>query len=131
MGARRPRQVVLVLDAGALIGIERNDERMLALLDAAPPGTRFLVPAGALVQAWRDGARQAFLARFLRSAGVEVLPLSEAHARAAGVLCGLSRTSDVVDASVVVSAREHRCPVVTGDPGDLGVLDPALQLHRL
>jgi hypothetical protein len=131
MGARRPRQVVLVLDAGALIGIERNDERMLALLDAAPAGTRFLVPAGALAQSWRDGARQAFLARFLRSPQAEVLPLSDARARAVGVLCGLARTSDVVDASVVVCAREHQCAVVTGDPDDLELLDPALELHRL
>jgi hypothetical protein len=129
MGAKSPRQVVL--DAGALIGIERNDERMRALLDAAPRGVRFLVPSGALAQAWRDGARRVLLSRFLRSQEVEVLPLSDARARAAGVLCGLSRTSDVVDASVVVCAREHQCSVITSDPGDLERLDPALELHSL
>ena len=128
MGANRPREVVL--DTGALIGIERGDERMSALLEASlRSAVKFLVPAAVLAQAWRDGARQTRLARFLKTPVVEVLPLSEAQARAAGVLCGLSGTSDVVDASVVIAAKEHRCPVVTGDPADLGALDPSLQLH--
>ena len=128
MGARRPREVVL--DTGALIGIERGDEKMSALLEASlKSGVRFLVPAGVLAQAWRDGARQTRLARFLKTPVVEVLPLSEAQARAAGVLCGLSGTSDVVDASVVISAKEHHCPVITSDPADLGALVPSLQLH--
>lgn len=128
MGARRPRQVVL--DTGALIGIERGDEKMSALLEASLKSpVRFLVPAGVLAQAWRDGARQTRLARFLKTPVVEVLPLSEARARAAGVLCGLSGTSDVVDASVAVSAKEHHCPVITGDPADLRALDASLQLH--
>lgn len=128
MGARRPQEVVL--DTGALAGIERGDEKMTALLKASLKlDVRFLVPAGVLAQAWRDGARQTRLARFLKTPGVEVLPLSEAQGRAAGILCGLSRTTDVIDASVVIAAREHRCSVVTGDPDDLGVLDPALELH--
>lgn len=130
MGARRARKVVL--DTGALIGIERGDEKMSALLEASlKTAVRFLVPAGVLAQAWRDGARQTRLARFLKTPQVEVLPLSEARARAAGVLCGLSGTSDVVDASVVISANERRCSVVTGDPADLGALDPSLQLHQV
>jgi hypothetical protein len=80
MGARRPRQVVL--DTGALVGIERGDEKMTALLAASLHAPiRFLVPAGVLAQAWRDGSRQTRLARFLRTPEVEVLPLTEAHAR--------------------------------------------------
>ena len=128
MGARRPREVVL--DTGALVGIERGDAKMSALLEASlKTAVKFLVPAGVLAQAWRDGARQTRLARFLKTPGVEVLALSEARARAAGVLCGISRTSDVVDASVVIAARERCCAVVTGDPTDLGALDPSLQVH--
>ena len=128
MGARRPRQVVL--DTGALIGIERGDEKMSALLEASlKSAVRFLVPAGVLAQAWRDGSRQTRLARFLKTPVVEVLPLSEAQARAAGVLCGFSSTSDIIDASVVISAKEHHCSVITGDAADLGALDPSLQLH--
>lgn len=130
MGTRRPRPIVL--DTGALIAIERGDEKMSALLEASL--TRpllFLVPANVLAQAWRDGARQARLALFMKAPEVEVLPMSEAHARGSGVLCGLARTRDVVDASVVIAAREHRCAVVTGDPDDLLALDPNLTLHVL
>ena len=131
MGAPRPRQAV-VLDAGALIGLERGDEKMTALLEASLSADfRFLVPAAVLAQVWRDGAKQTRLARFLKTPEVAVLPLSEQQAKAAGALCGMTKSSDVVDASVVIVAREHRCAVVTSDPGDLGRLDPALQLHLL
>ncbi|HZX93326.1 MAG TPA: PIN domain-containing protein [Myxococcales bacterium] len=130
MGARRPREVVL--DTAALIGIERGDEKMLALLEASlKTSIKFLVPPGVLAQAWRNGARQTRLARFLKTAEVEVVPLTEARARAAGVLCGISRRADVIDASVVISAREHQCAVITGDPTDLDALDPLLQIHRI
>ena len=130
MGTRRPRAVVL--DTGALIALERGDDRMRALLEAAlTRPVRFLVPANVLAQAWRDGARQARLALFLKAPEVEVLPLSKAQAKAAGVLCGLTRTRDVVDASVVIAARAHQCAVVTGDPSDLQALDPSLVLHVL
>jgi hypothetical protein len=64
---------------------------MSALLEASlNSSVRFLVPAVVLAQAWRDGIRQARLPRFLKTPAVEVLPWSEAQARAAGVLCGLS-----------------------------------------
>ncbi len=130
MGTRSPRTVVL--DTGALIAIERGDERMSALLHASlTTPTHFLIPANVLAQAWRDGARQARLSLFLKAPEVEVLALSEAHARASGVLCGLAGTKDVVDASVVIAARAHRCPVITGDPDDLLALDANLKVHVL
>ena len=130
MGARRPQPVVL--DAGALIAIERGDDRMTALLAASQSTpVRFLVPAAVVAQVWRDGARQTRLARCLKTPQVEVLPLSAEQARAAGVLCGLTGKRDVVEASVVIAAREHKAPVVTSDPDDLGALDPTLELHVL
>jgi hypothetical protein len=44
----------LVLDAGALIGLERNDRRMWARLDAAAKAALdVVVPVGALAQVWR------------------------------------------------------------------------------
>jgi len=49
-------------------------------------------------------------------------------AKAAGRLCGLRDTSDVIDASVVVAARESGAIVVTGDGGDLRRLDPTLSI---
>lgn len=87
------------------------------------------VPAGAFAQAWRDGSRQARLAAFIGAAMVD--PLDVHAARAAGVLCGLTGTSDVVDASIVVSARARGDRVMTSDPVDLSRLDPALHLIQI
>src|SRR5687768_1954357 len=73
MGKARTRSspLNLTLDAGALIALERGDGKMIALLDRAQKqNVRFHVPAGVVGQAWRDGSRQATLARFLRTDAV-------------------------------------------------------------
>jgi len=127
MGAPRTRQAPqgVTLDAGALIALDRGDRRMIALLQQAlAEGRRFRVPAGVVGQAWRDGRRQIALARFLRGIEVQVVPLEERLSRAAGELCGASGTADVIDASVVLVARQHRDIIVTGDASDLRRLDP-------
>jgi len=59
---------------------------------------------------------------------VEVEILDDRRARAAGQLCGVKRTADVIDASVVLGARERGDRVVTSDPDDLGRLDATLEL---
>ena len=116
----------LVLDAGALIALDRGDKRMIALLQRAlAQGRTFRVPAGVVAQAWRDGRVQTTLARFLRSEEVEIIPLDEQLARACGELCGAANSSDIVDASVVLIARTRRDPIVTSDPNDLRRLDPS------
>ena len=103
--------------------------RMQALLDeASVAGLSLAVPAGVLAQAWRGGPLQALLARFLRLPMVEVVPLDEQAARAAGVLCGQAGSEDVIDASVVVCALLRHDVVVTSDPDDLRRLDPHLRL---
>ena len=127
MGASRPRPVVL--DAGALVAFERNDRRVRRLIElAAEHGASVHVPAGVIGQGWRDGARQVRLARLLKSGllGVQDLDLDEA--RAAGSLCGIAGTADVIDASVALLARRHHAAVVTSDPEDLHQLDAELQL---
>jgi len=114
------------LDAGALIALERGDKRMIALFQRAlAQGRVFRVPAGVVGQAWRDGRVQVTLARFLRSEEVEIVPLDDQLARACGELCGGRNSRDVIDASVVIIARERRDPIVTSDPDDLRRLDPA------
>ena len=119
----------ITLDAGALIAIERGDLRMLALLrEALRQGCVFRVPVGVLGQVWRGGRTQVVLARFLRTEEVEVAPLDAPLARACGELCGATGTSDVIDASVVLLARERRDPIITSDPRDLRRLDPAALL---
>ena len=92
---------------------------------------RFWVPAGVIGQAWRSGRRQARLAQLLNSALVDIVPLADREARAAGQLCGATRTRDVIDASVVLLARTQGVPAVTSDVEDLSRLDPDLELIRI
>ena len=97
-------------------------------IDAGAP---LVIPAGALAQAWRDGARQARMARLVHGLGTVVEPLNEPLAKAAGVLCGRSGTADVVDASVVLVAQRRKALVVTSDPADLRRLDPDLEVEAV
>lgn len=127
MGARRARPVVL--DAGALIAFERNDRKVRTLIELSLAHGRTLhVPAGVVAQVWRDGARQARLARLLGSGLLDVQVLDREEAQGAGVLCGRSGSSDVVDASVALLARRLRAVVVTSDPEDLRRLDPLVNV---
>lgn len=123
MGTQRPRPVVL--DAGALIAVERADRRVIRLLELAQD---VHVPAGALAQAWRNPMRQVRLARVLSSDDVAIHPLDAAAARAAGQLCAATGTTDVIDASVVILARAVGGVTVTSDSDDLRRLDPGIDL---
>jgi len=128
MATNRPRG--LTLDAGALIGLERNDRRMWALLNAAlrGPSRPVTVPALALAQVWR-GDGPPTLARALRGCAVD--PLTAEAARRAGTLCGRTGTADVVDAAVIVSAAARGDLVITSDPDDLTRLADNLPTVRV
>lgn len=130
MGRPRTRTTAgIVLDAGALIALDRGDKRIIALLQRAVEQRRTVrVPAGVVGQAWRDGRVQVTLARFLRSHEVKIVPLDEQLARSCGELCRVANSSDIIDASVVLLARERRDPIVTSDPTDLLRLDPSAHL---
>lgn len=130
MGRTRTRTASgIMLDAGALIALDRGDKRMMALLHRAlAQGRAFRVPAGVVGQVWRNGRVQVTLARFLRSVEVEIVPLDEQLARTCGELCGATNTTDIIDASVVILARERRDLIVTSDPNDLRRLDPSAEL---
>lgn len=107
----------LVLDAGALLAIDRRDRRLGALLRLAQQ-ERIVVrtsPA-AVAQVWRHGARQAQLARVL--AGVAAQPLDLGVGKRLGALLAASRTCDVVDAHVA-SLASAGDTVLTSDPDDL------------
>ena len=120
------------LDAGALIAFERAKRAMVALVARARErGDLLAVPAGVVAQAWRDGRRQVRLVRLLASEVVEVVVLDDPIARAVGQLCGVSGTSDVIDASIVLCARERGHKVLTSDPDDLRRIDPRLDLVRV
>ena len=121
-----------VLDTGALMAFERGERAIVAMVARALElELRLWVPAGVVGQAWRNGRKQARLAQLLNSALVEVVPLTDAQARAAGQLCGIARTRDVIDASVVLLAREQRVCAVTSDVDDLTRLAPDVELVRV
>lgn len=112
----------LILDAGALIVLDRNDRTVWAMLrTAADDLAQVSVPAGVIAQAWRDGRRQALLARAL--AHCDEVPLDGPLARATGLLCEQAGTADIVDASVAFVAaarsRSSSAAVITSDPADL------------
>jgi hypothetical protein len=130
VGRARTRTAAgIVLDAGALIALDRGNKRMIALLQRAlAQGRAFRVPAGVVGQAWRGGPDQAMLARFLRGEEVEIVPLDGQIARSCGELCAAANSPDVIDASVVILAKQRGDPIVTSDPNDLRRLDPSAQI---
>jgi hypothetical protein len=110
-----------IYDAGALIALDNDDRRMWARHKLAlEEGRDIHTPAVVVGQAWRDGRRQVQLARAL--AGCRADPVGLDTSKAAGVLCGRSRTADVVDAAVVVMAAALRAVIWTSDPGDVRAL---------
>ncbi|MDQ6777924.1 MAG: hypothetical protein M3071_17330 [Actinomycetota bacterium] len=119
--------MTLILDAGALIAVERGDRATAALIEVGrQDGRGIIVPAGVIAQTWRNGPRQVRVARLLNANEVSVEPLTDAAARATGILCGAADTTDVVDASVVIVARRYKATVISSDRADLLRLDPTL-----
>jgi hypothetical protein len=117
-----------VLDAGALIAIDKGDRAMWRRLKSAHlAGDVPLSHGGIIGQAWRgQGPRHALLVRAL--AGLDVRPLDEALGRAAGELLAAAKRRDVVDAALVLLATDGD-HIVTSDPDDLVPLARASGRH--
>lgn len=116
-------------DAGALIALDRDDRRVIALLArAAELGAQVTVPATALAQAMRRPARQARLSRLIRQPTTLLVPLDGPDATQVGMLLATSRTHDIADAHVVICARRQAQAIVTSDSADLARLDPSARL---
>ena len=121
----------IVFDAGGLIALERNDRKVLTLIDTALRDRgRLLLPATALAQVIRNPAKQVRLWRTIQSDHTHVVPLDAAHAQAVGVLLAKTGTADIVDAHVVVCAQTSGLAVITSDPLDLARLDPDIRIIR-
>lgn len=106
-----------VLDAGALIALERNDRALWAALKLAALESRdVLVPSTVLAQVWRGAASQGLLARALQHC---VIASFDIVAREVGALCGRTRTRDICDAHVAIIAATFGEIVYTSDPVDL------------
>jgi hypothetical protein len=117
----------VVLDAGALVALERSHHKVTVIMERERrAGRRPLTHGGVVGQVWRGGSgRQANLARWFP--WVEVVPLDDDLGRRAGLLLGRTRTSDVVDAAVVLLGQ-HGDQILTSDPGDLRPLAAAMGL---
>lgn len=120
--------MTIVLDAGALVALERNDRAMWRRLSAClERGEVPLSHGGVVGQVWRGrGPGQALLAKALES--VDVQPLDEALGRRAGELLSRSRSHDVIDAALVlIAADDDR--ILTSDPDDLDFLAELADRH--
>jgi predicted nucleic acid-binding protein len=112
--------VNVILDAGALIAIDRNDRSIAQLLVLARRNqARIFTTPPVVTQVWRNGARQANLARALSV--IETEPVSMNIAKRAGELLASSNTSDAVDALVALLVTPGD-QVWTSDPNDLQTL---------
>jgi hypothetical protein len=116
----------MILDAGVLISIDRREPTVNMLTKTTDEDDEDLHTSEAVVaQVWRDGARQARLAAFLRT--VEIHPLDDG--RAVGRILRDSDTSDVVDAHLALLARDLDDDIVTGDVDDLTRIIDGLSLR--
>ena len=112
---------MLLLDAGALIAIERDDRDVVALIKLELGAGRAPRTHGGIVgQVWRGGSgRQARLARLLP--GVEIAALDSQLGRSAGMLLKTSKSSDVIDAALVALAGDGD-DILTSDVKDIHLL---------
>ncbi len=119
----------VTFDAGGLIALDRGDRRVLIVLArTAERGMRVTIPATALAQAIRNPSRQVRLARLIRQPNADLRALDGPDATATGLLLARSRTTDIVDAHVVVCARRAQQVIITSDADDLRRIDPAMPL---
>ena len=126
--ARPGSCLMLVLDAGAFVAVERGSRNVVALVKRERLAGRPPVTSGGVVaQVWRGGSgRQAPMARLL--AGTDVAPVDDRLGRRAGMLLARSGQSDAIDATVVCLAADGD-DILTSDPGDLRALAEAAEIH--
>ena len=114
----------LVLDSGALIGLERNDRLMWRRLKRALLEEEIPITHGGVVgQAWRGrGPRAARLSLALE--GIEIVALDEDLGKLSGELLQRAKKADVIDAALVLLASDGDA-IATSDPADFRTLSQA------
>jgi hypothetical protein len=109
-----------ILDAGALVAVDRRDRGMGAQLRVLQrQGTPLRTSAAVVGQVWRDGRTQVNLARVLAGVGIEAL--GTADGKRIGELLRQAGSADVVDAHLALLASPADV-VLTSDPGDIRTL---------
>ncbi|MCY4174776.1 MAG: hypothetical protein OXD37_00375 [Acidimicrobiaceae bacterium] len=111
----------MILDAGVLVAVDRGERAAQSFLVAAfEQGEVLQTSAPVVAQVWRDGSRQARLARFLDT--LEVHEFTLVDARVVGGVLSRSGSSDVVDAHVLALAVRLQDIIVTADIDDFLLL---------
>jgi hypothetical protein len=111
---------------GALVAIDRRERIVGAQLRVLQQqGTPIRVSSAVVGQVWRDGRRQANLARMLAGFGVEALGGNDG--KRIGELLAMTGSADVVDAHVALMAAPADV-VLTSDSGDILALLRALRV---
>jgi hypothetical protein len=106
----------LTFDTGALIGLERKHHRIRRVFTTAiRDNVRVTVPAAAVAEWWR---RRTDLAQDIL-ASVDVEPIDEALAKAAGEALAAVPHATAIDAMVMASAARRSDVVYTSDFDDL------------
>jgi hypothetical protein len=124
--------VGVTLDAGGLIAVDRGNREVLATLALIRQWSGTVtVPATALAQAMRNPSRQVRLIRLVRQTTTKIVDLNRADAIAVGRILAGTRTSDIADAHVVLSARRVGQAIVTSDAAGLRRLDPTIRLVEI
>jgi hypothetical protein len=107
----------ILLDAGALIALDRNDRAMWQRLAIARrDGIALLTHGGVIGQVWRKPARHARLTPVL--CAIDIRPLDSELGKLAGELLARCGLSDVIDAALVVLSRAGD-RIFTSDAGDV------------
>jgi hypothetical protein len=109
--------VKAILDAGALVAVDRRDRMIGARLRVLQQhATPVRVSSAVVGQVWRNGRKQANLARVLAGVGIEALDTGDG--KRIGELLALANTADVVDGHVALMTAPADL-VLTGDPGNI------------
>jgi len=115
----------MILDAGVLISVDRDDRAALSFRTAAERAGRDLhTTAPVVAQVWRSGSRQARLAGFLKT--VLIHPFDELDGRRVGEILGSAGTRDTTHPHLVVTAAHLGLGIMTGDTDDIELLAACL-----
>ena len=126
-GARPRRGLMLVLDAGAFVAVERGDRDVVALVKRERLAGRVPVTNGGVVaQVWRGGSGPRHPSPGYWPA--RIVPIDDSLGRRAGMLLARAGQADAIDAAVVCLAADGD-DILTSDPGDLRVLAETAGVH--
>jgi hypothetical protein len=114
----------LILDAAALVAVDRDDRAMIARLRASQQhGLELRTNAMVVAQVWRDRhGRQVSLDRLLHA--IDVRAISQRDGRDAAALLAAADSADPIDATVVLLAAPGD-RIVTSDSSDISRLAAA------